>query len=168
MEAVQEDTQVQSQTQPESKSRDDGRVTQPLNGQLSGSMVRKLTPIVLIIFIIAGGAISGLYLSSLARKTAEKSPISQEEQLTPEVKQSFNQTFRDQAEGVVEKNDKLDKYAQGTHKLNRLGGESQTAFLTSSVLDLDQYVGKKVKVFGETFGSSQVGWLMDVGKVEVQ
>ena len=28
--------------------------------------------------------------------------------------------------------------------------------------------GKKVKVFGETFGSSQVGWLMDVGKVEVQ
>jgi len=49
----------------------------------------------------------------------------------------------------------------------RPGGESQTAYLTSSVLDLDEYVGKKVKVFGETFGSSQVGWLMDVGKVEV-
>ena len=31
----------------------------------------------------------------------------------------------------------------------------------------DEYVGKKVKVYGETFGSGQVAWLMDVGKVEV-
>ena len=75
---------------------------------------------------------------------------------------------RDQAEGTLEKNDKFEETAQGQWKLIRPGGESQTAYLTSSFLDLDEYVGKKVKVYGETLGSAKVGWLMDVAKVEVQ
>lgn len=77
------------------------------------------------------------------------------------------QTFRDRAVGVIEKNDINDKYAQGTHKLAREGGPSQTAYLVSSVVDLNLYLGKKVEVWGETFASIQVGWLMDVGKVNV-
>jgi len=40
--------------------------------------------------------------------------------------------------------------------------------LTSSVVDLSQYEGKKVKVLGETQKAIKEGWLMDVGKVEVQ
>ena len=126
----------------------------------------KFLPILIIILIVAAGIFSGLVMSS--RNKSQKAAASiNEEELPPEQKKSFVQTFRDEAEGVVEKNDQLDKYAQGTHKLIRPGGESQTAYLTSSVLDLDEFVGKKVKVFGETFGSQQVGWLMDVGKVEV-
>ena len=39
---------------------------------------------------------------------------------------------------------------EGTHKLIRDGGPSKTAYLTSSVIDLDQFVGKKVKIWGET------------------
>jgi len=73
-------------------------------------------------------------------------------------------TFKDWAEGKLEKNG--DKGA-GTHKLAREGGESQTAYLTSSVLDLDMFAGRKVKVWGQTFSSEKVGWLMDVGRVEV-
>ena len=129
--------------------------------------LKKLLPIVLVVVIIAAGVASGLVFSSIGKSAKLQQTAGAEEELPKEVKESFAQTFRDQAEGIVEKNDKLDKYAQGTHKLIRPGGESQTAFLTSSVLDLDDYVGKKVKVYGETFGSSQVGWLMDVGKVEV-
>lgn len=129
----------------------------------------KIVPILIIIVVLSAGIFSGLILSSRNKsQSAKVKSAIQEENLTPEQKTSFNQTFRDQAEGVIQKNDKLDKYAQGTHKLIRPGGEDQTAYLTSSVLDLDQYLGKKAKVFGETFGSSQVGWLMDVGKVEVQ
>lgn len=123
---------------------------------------------VLIIFVVVGlGIMTGLVLSSRGKSQAQGG-LAQEQNLSSEVQESFNQTFRDEAEGTIEENDQLDKYAQGTHKLVRPGGEEQTAYLTSSVLDLDQYVGKKVKVFGETFGSSQVGWLMDVGKVEEQ
>ena len=130
----------------------------------------KILPYLIIIIIVGLGIFTGLVASSVQKAKAQnhQAVSLEEEELSPEQQESFAQTFRDEAEGTVEKNDDLDKYAQGTHKLLRPGGESQTAYLTSSVLDLDEYVGKKVKVFGETFGSSQVGWLMDVGKVEVQ
>jgi len=126
----------------------------------------KVIPVFIIALIIAAGVFSGLVLASRNKSTTSGKGALEEEKLSPQVKESLAQTFRDEAEGVIQKNDTLDKYAQGTHKLIRPGGESQTAYLTSSVLDLDEFVGKKVKVFGETFGSSQVGWLMDVGKVE--
>lgn len=74
-------------------------------------------------------------------------------------------TFKDSAVGTVEKGG-ID--GEGTHKLVREGGESQTAFLISSVVDLDQYVGKKVKVWGQTFDAEKAAWLMDVGKIEIQ
>lgn len=127
----------------------------------------KFVPALVVLVILAAGVGTGLVISSRQKSAKLAASGAGGQELTEEVKESFTQTFRDEAEGTVEKNDDLDKYAQGTHKLKRPGGESQTAYLTSSVLDLDQYVGKKVKVFGETFGSSQVGWLMDVGKVEV-
>lgn len=129
-----------------------------------------LLPILVIVIVVAAGIFTGLVVSSRTKssqiESKTKAAIS-EESLSGEQKKSFSQTFRDQAEGTVEKNSDLDKYAQGTHKLLRPGGESQTAYLTSSVLDLDDFIGKKVKVYGETFGSSKVGWLMDVGKVEI-
>lgn len=73
-------------------------------------------------------------------------------------------TFRDSAEGVIEKGG-VD--GEGTHKLIREGGPSQTAFLISSVVDLDEYAGKKVRVWGETFAAKKASWLMDVGKIEL-
>lgn len=73
-------------------------------------------------------------------------------------------TFRDSAEGVLEKGG-ID--GEGTHHLTREGGPSQTAYLTSTVIDLNPYVGKKVKVFGETFTAQKAGWLMDIGKIEI-
>lgn len=125
----------------------------------------KLIPAFVVVLVLAAGIFSGLVASS-RKKSAQLATSIQEEELPEEVKQSFNQTFRDEAQGKIEKND-FKEYAQGTHKLLRAGGESQTAYLTSSVLDLDEYVGKNVKVFGETFSSTDVGWLMDVGKIEI-
>lgn len=76
-------------------------------------------------------------------------------------------TFRDFAEGILKpipppKNP--NEYTEGTHILEREGAASVT--LTSSVVDLSKYEGKKVKVFGETQKALKAGWLMDVGKVE--
>lgn len=73
-------------------------------------------------------------------------------------------TFKDSAEGVIEKGG-LD--GEGSHRLVREGGDSQTAFLISSVIDLDEYIGKKVKVWGQTFAAEKASWLMDVGKIEL-
>lgn len=74
--------------------------------------------------------------------------------------------FRDSAEGKIEINDRS-LVEEGSHKLIRPGGESQIAYLTSSVVDLNQFLGKCVKVWGETFAAQKAGWFMDVGRVKV-
>lgn len=73
-------------------------------------------------------------------------------------------SFKDTAMGVLEKNTANE---EGTHRLIREGGPSQTVFLTSSVLDLDQFVGIKIQIWGETFKSQKAGWLMDVGRIKI-
>ncbi len=74
-------------------------------------------------------------------------------------------TFKDTVTGVLQKGG-LD--GEGSHKLLRPGGVSQTVYLTSSVIDLDQFVGAQVTVWGETFKGQKAGWLMDVGRVRVE
>lgn len=147
--------------------KDQSQIKQPDSKPPSskGTLGRFL-PIIIVLVIVTLGIVSGLVAASRQKSTTQTAAQGENQQTSKQISETLAQTFRDEAEGTIQKNDKLDKYSQGTHKLMRPGGESQTAYLTSSVLDLDQYVGKEVKVFGETFGSSQVGWLMDVGKVE--
>lgn len=126
-----------------------------------------IVPIVAVLL----GVGTGFMLAQSAPKSSTSSVSEESESIekhAEQVQQKDAASFRDKAEGVIEKNDISDgeNFASGTHKLIR-GDESQTAYLTSSVLDLNEYVGKKVTVYGETFSSSQVGWLMDVGRVEV-
>lgn len=72
-------------------------------------------------------------------------------------------TFKDCATGTLEKEG---LNGEGTHKLIREGGPSQTAYLISSIVDMDQYVSTKVKVCGQTMQAKRVSWLMDVGRLE--
>ena len=72
--------------------------------------------------------------------------------------------FKDSAEGIIQKGG-ID--GEGSHRLTREGGVSQTVYLTSSVVDLDEFDGAKVKIWGETFSAQKAGWLMDVGRVKV-
>lgn len=73
-------------------------------------------------------------------------------------------SFKDTAQGYLQAGG---MNGEGSHSLLRTGGKSQTVYLTSSVTDLDQFVGMEVKVWGETFGGQSAGWLMDVGRIEV-
>lgn len=77
---------------------------------------------------------------------------------------SDTDAFNDPATGFLEAGG---INGEGSHKLLRPGGDSQTVYLTSSVTDLDKLVGMEVKVWGETFKAQKAGWLMDVGRVEV-
>jgi len=73
--------------------------------------------------------------------------------------------FKDMTEGVL-KTGGIE--GEGQYHLVRPGGDTQNVYLTSSTVDLSQFVGQKVKVWGETQTAQKAGWLMDVGKVEVQ
>ena len=77
---------------------------------------------------------------------------------------SNHEVFKDVAEGYLEQGG---INGEGSHKLLRPGGDSQTVYLTSSVTDLDKLSGMQVKVWGETYQGQKAGWLMDVGKIEV-
>lgn len=56
---------------------------------------------------------------------------------------------------------------EGTHHLERDGGPTKYVYLTSSVIDLESFNGKKVEIWGETLAGKKAGWLMDVAKIEV-
>jgi len=74
-------------------------------------------------------------------------------------------TFKDSVEGILREGG-ID--GEGNFHLERPGGVSQNVYLTSTTVDLSNYIGKKVKVWGQTFQAEKAGWLMDVGSVEVQ
>ena len=123
----------------------------------------KLLLTVIIISIIFG-IVTGFILSSKNKPGLTSAGLG-----APAAKnaQSDTRTFKDFAEGVIKaKPESSDpgEYTEGTHSLIRQG--AVPVALTSSVVDLSVYEGKKVKVFGETQKALKEGWLMDVGKVE--
>lgn len=132
----------------------------------SGDMKTQSQPIVFAVYgvLVVLGIGTGYLLSRIVRKTPSSSSKMTVVKTKTGAGVSDAKTFRDSALGMIEKGG-VD--GEGTHKLIREGGVSQTAFLVSSVIDLDEYVGKKVKVFGETFAAKKAAWLMDVGKIEL-
>lgn len=126
------------------------------------SRIEKLFLPILIGALVLGG-VTGFYLSSNTASSVSAPTDSKSAATT----QQENQTFRDFAEGTIKArpaSKNPDEYVEGTHLLQRDAG--QPVALTSSVVDLSKYEGKKVKVFGETQKAIKEGWLMDVGKVE--
>lgn len=74
-------------------------------------------------------------------------------------------SFPDSAEGVLQKGGINN---EGQYHLVRPGGPSQYVYLTSSTVDLSLFINHKVKVNGATQTAQTAGWLMDVGRVEVE
>lgn len=124
-----------------------------------------IVPSLVIVAVMLAGVVTGAFLSNRV-KVGQKSEIAAPgaEVKSGEVGIEDPQTFRDSTEGVLEAGG-ID--GEGTHHLVRDGGPSQYAYLTSSVVDLDQFVGKRVQVWGQTFSGQKAGWLMDVGRVKI-
>lgn len=144
-------------------------LVRPLSENTFGGSMEKTTRMVVYGvygLLVVLGVLTGYVLSkqgaSTLGVTSQKTTIVKTDKVAGV---SDMETFKDSAVGVMEKGG---INGEGTHKLIRDGGPSQTAFLISSIVDLDEYTGKKVKVWGQTFAAKKAAWLMDVGKVEVQ
>jgi len=133
---------------------------------MKGKLLFAGVALVVILVGIASGYVLSAYKNSGGLfKPALKRQVSKEEiNKGTQVGVADEKTFRDSAEGKLEKGGIS---GEGSHHLIRPGGESQNVYLTSSIIDLDQFVDRKVKVWGETFAAQRAGWLMDVGKLEV-
>lgn len=133
-----------------------------------------IAPILILFVIVAvAGFYSGAWLKAKNSGTIVSPGLSgiQAEIPTSGVKvgdifgSADEKSFSDPATGVI---DKGGYNGEGTHKLVRAGGASQTVYLTSSTIDLDSLVGHQVTIWGQTFKGQKVGWLMDVGRAKVE
>lgn len=130
---------------------------------ISNAAPRQL--IILGIVVVALGIISGYALSRLGGGVGGGVEVAPGAKIKGnEVGIEDTKTFRDQAEGILQEGG-VD--GEGTHHLEREGGPSQNAYLTSSVINLEEFEGKKVEVWGETFQGQKAGWLMDVGRIKI-
>ena len=145
---------------------------QPSKGSDNNSsfLTGVLVPAVVILVVILGGVGTGWFLSD---KTDGLAGVGTNISAAPgtdvvsggkEFGLKDEGTFRDDAEGILEEGG---IEGEGTHHLVRDGGPSKYVYLTSSVVDLSELEGKKVQVWGETFGAKKAGWLMDVGRVKI-
>lgn len=120
----------------------------------------------LVLFAVIAGIWTGKYFSQ--RGVGSTAPSGN---AAPGATQSLSEagvtddeTFKDTAEGMLEEGG---VNGEGTHHLTRDGGVSQNVYLSSTVIDLQSFVGKKVQIWGQTLSGKQAGWLMDVGKLKV-
>ncbi len=143
----------------------------PLVHELKTSMSRSLFTKNLLIFIVVAiimGGMTGYILSNrngssgntLTSGSVDSSSISK----GTVVGSNDTKTFKDTAIGSL-KGGGIN--GEGQFHLVRPGGDDQNVYLTSSSLDLSKFVGKKIKVWGQTQKAQYAGWLMDVGRVEV-
>ncbi len=131
-----------------------------------GDSMKKTNVLVIVVYIVLVvlGIGTGYLLSRTVKASTEVSEQPKFIKTDKVIGINDTKTFKDWADGVIEKEG---IGGEGTHKLIREGGPSKTACLVSSVLDLNEYIGKKVKVWGETQAAKRCGWLMDVGKIEL-
>lgn len=121
--------------------------------------------VVSVVVVLAGVAL-GYVLSGVGKKTTgitgtnTNSVTSTKNEAGIEDESKFSTT----ADGVLEEGG---IGGEGTYHLVRGSGPSQYAYLTSSVVDLSVFVGKKVEVWGDTMSGKKAGWLIDVGKIKV-
>jgi len=139
-------------------------VLSPIEPNGEKKTMRKVAIGVYVTLVVLG--VGTGYLLSRSTVTTNKETTQESKMVKTDKVEGVADTknFKDSAVGTLEKGG---INGEGTHKLVREGGPSQTAYLVSSVIDLDSYAGKKVKVWGETFAAEKAAWLMDVGKIEI-
>lgn len=123
--------------------------------------------LMMFVGFIVVGVLTGFLVSMVTQASSgnnAKISTSNKEDVVKSAGIADKKTFKDSAEGTIR--DGGHESGEGSFHMERPGGEDQTVYLTSSTIDMSEYVGKKVRVYGETFSSQHVGWLMDVGYIE--
>lgn len=149
----------------------------PVNQPVQSLKVPETTPkfiypLIIVIAVVVGFGASRLFPSPTKTVSPQESLVENQAAQVVEGQEvtvgvlygNTSKNFADGATGTV-KSGGIN--GEGTHTLEREGGKTQNAALTSSIVDLDLFVGKKVEVKGETNKSNKAGWLLDVGSIKI-
>jgi len=166
--------EVQKILENQNLSATENTVGETVNTKRKDHMNKKTKKAFILICVIASiaGVLTGFGANKLKDKTANNKDVELNAVAQDPNKISVGDvfgvqdesTFADNTQGYVEKGG---VNGEGSHRLLREGGSDKTVALTSSVTDLDQFVGMEIKIWGETNKAQQSGWFMDVGRVEV-
>lgn len=140
----------------------DGKAAQTKSGKsvLNGLSIAIFAGVILL------GIGTGAFFATRSSNVTQVTPSTNLAALKPGTVfgSADEKSFKDSAEGTLRKGG---IEGEGAYHLERPGGASQYVYLTSSVLDLSQLVGKKIKVWGQTNEAQTAGWLMDVGRAQI-
>lgn len=139
----------------------------PVDPQTLGSSSAPPVKFFLFLAIVIAGAFTGYFLSRSGQSSESvttNSAVTNTMIKTATEVGSTDAAFKDTGTGQLQEGGIR---GEGTHKLVRDGGPSQTIYLVSSVIDLEAYTGKKVQVWGQTLKAKYAGWLMDVGRLKI-
>ncbi len=133
---------------------------------IKSSSKMPLIPLIVVIIILFGLGVGWLVSSKKNASTQKAVKSATVTVSNTEAGVSDPNTIKDvtTATGVLQTGG-ID--GEGTFHLDRPGGISQTVYLTSTIVDMSAYVGKKVQIWGQTQASQHAGWFMDVGKIKV-
>lgn len=150
---------------------DDIIVTKNKQGKKPMTQIQKKKFITFAVIAIVAGTLTGYGSAQLNKKNnLDEGNVAQVASEVSTIKAgdffgvTDESTFTDSAQGYLEKGG---VNGEGSHRLLREGGVSQTVSITSSVTELDDFVGMEIKVWGETNKAQVSGWFMDVGRVEI-
>ncbi len=133
------------------------------------SKMKKFIPIIIAVLVVLAGVMSGKTMASGKSGSSSQTPSGvavgdDKVGSDNEVGIDDSETFKDTAEGTLVEGG-ID--GEGTHHLDRDLGETKYVYLTSTAINLDNFIGKKIQVWGQTIAGKKAGWLMDVGRVKV-
>ncbi len=127
--------------------------------------VKRISPLIIGAVIVVllglgtGWLVSGKLTGGSSAKGAPGAKVTQTEAgVLPKDFKGDNATGT-LAEGGIE--------GEGRYHLTSDAGPSHYVYLTSSVVDLGSFVGKKVQVWGNTLAAKSAPWLMDVVMIKV-
>jgi hypothetical protein len=142
-----------------------GPLVNPVEPQVSSPASAQPAKFFLAVIVVLAGVVAGYFLSkSSVGKAVNSNGVTNTMVQTKNEVGSTDASFKDTATGELQEGGIR---GEGTHKLIRDGGPSQTVYLVSSVIDLESYAGKKVQVWGQTLKAKYAGWLMDVGRLKI-
>ena len=150
-----------------------GGVQEKLMKKIEPKNRKWIYPLIAVVVILAGvgtgSMLSGTGNASMGTVTSEKGTTGSDVD-TASLTEGEGQEGMDTLEkegpiGVLREGGS--ESGEGTHRLERGLGPEKDVYILSTVLTLDNFVGKKVQVWGQDLGAKKVGWLMDVIRVKV-
>ena len=136
--------------------------------QSNGTYINYAKFFIFVAIAVILGTILGFGITKISAKNGKTDSSKTSAKANKNIPKSMGvkdiKTFPDKTEGLLKEGG---IEGEGNFHLERPGGKSQNVYLTSTTIDLELFIGNKIRVWGQTFKGQKAGWLMDVGYVEL-